>query len=116
LKVTAANEQDRAQVAEMAARVQEVTGETVEITYVDQGYTGAGAAAQAEAQGIRLEVVKHHEAKNGFVLLPRRWVVARSFGWRATTNDWQKPWPAGIGSPFLLSYSADYLLKVHNRL
>jgi transposase len=28
-----------------------------------------------------LEVVKHPEAKKGFVLLPRRWVVERSFGW-----------------------------------
>src|SRR5215510_3068476 len=40
LCVTAANEQDRAQVAELAARVQSETGETVEIAYVDQGYTG----------------------------------------------------------------------------
>ena len=30
-----------------------------------------------------LEVVKHHEAKRGFVLLPRRWVVERSFAWTA---------------------------------
>ena len=29
------------------------------------------------------EVVKHHEAKHGLVLLPRRWVVERSFGWAA---------------------------------
>lgn len=30
-----------------------------------------------------LEVVKLPEAKRGFVLLPRRWVVERSFGWAA---------------------------------
>jgi transposase len=30
-----------------------------------------------------LEVVKHTEAKRGFVLLPRRWVVERSFAWLA---------------------------------
>lgn len=83
LKVTPANEQDRAQVGELAQAVQEATGENVEIGYVDQGYTGAEPAAQAEAQGIRLEVVKHHEAKRGFVLLPRRWVVERSFAWAA---------------------------------
>jgi transposase len=33
--------------------------------------------------GLRLEVVKHHEAKRGFVLLPRRWVMERSFAWAA---------------------------------
>jgi transposase len=81
LKVTAANEQERAQVAELAQKVQEVTGNTVEVAFVDQGYTGEDAAQQAAAEGIKLEVVKHTEAKRGFVLLPRRWVVERSFGW-----------------------------------
>jgi transposase len=83
LKVTAANEQERAQVAELAAQVQEVTGGTVTLAYVDQGYTGEDAAQQASQHGIRLEVVKHTEAKKGFVLLPRRWVVERTFGWLA---------------------------------
>lgn len=83
LQVTPANEQDRAQVAELAEAVQEITGETVELAYADQGYTGEQPAADAEAHGIRLEVVKHTEAKRGFVLLPRRWVVERSFGWMA---------------------------------
>ena len=71
LKITAANEQERAQVAELAEKVQEVTGSTVEIAYVDQGYTGDDAAQQAEHAGIKLTVVKHKEAKRGFVLLPR---------------------------------------------
>jgi transposase len=83
LCVTAADEQDRAQVAELAKRVQEETGETVEIAFVDQGYTGENAADVAEEHGIKLEVVKLPTAKRGFVLLPRRWVVERSFGWMA---------------------------------
>jgi transposase len=83
LVVTPANEQDRAQVADLAEAVQEVTGETVALAFVDQGYTGDQPASDAEAHGIRLEVVKHTEAKRGFVLLPRRWVVERSFGWMA---------------------------------
>ena len=33
--------------------------------------------------GMRLEVVKLPTAKRGFVLLPRRWVVERSFAWMA---------------------------------
>jgi transposase len=83
LLVTPANEQERAQVAELAEAVQEVTGDTVELAYVDQGYTGEQPAADAAAHGIRLEVVKHTEAKRGFVLLPRRWVVERDFAWAA---------------------------------
>jgi transposase len=83
LKVTPANEQDRAQVEALAKEVQAVTGSNVQLAYVDQGYTGEEPAAAAARHGIRLEVVKHHEAKRGFVLLPRRWVVERSFGWMA---------------------------------
>jgi len=83
LWVTPANEQDRAQVKQLAAQVQEVTGQSVELAYVDQGYTGAQPAQDAAAHGIRLEVVKLPEAKKGFVLLPRRWVVERSFAWAA---------------------------------
>jgi len=83
LKITAANEQERAQVADLAREVQTVTGDTVEVAYVDQGYTGEEPAAQAAAQGMRLEVIKLEEAKRGFVLLPRRWVVERSFAWAA---------------------------------
>src|SRR5437763_550610 len=83
LSVTAASEQDRAQVAELAEKVQAETGESVEIAFVDQGYTGEAAATAAATQGIQLEVVKLPTAKKGFVLLPRRWVVERSFGWMA---------------------------------
>src|ERR671922_200634 len=94
LHVTAADEQDRAQVSELAKRVQEETGETVEIAYVDQGYTGENAADAAGEHGIKLEVVKLPTAKRGFVLLPRRWVVERSFGWvsrfRRLARDYER--------------------------
>jgi len=83
LVVTAANEQDRTQVGALAASVQEVTGGTVELVYVDQGYTGAAAAGAAADEDMRLEVVKQSEVRQGFVLLPRRWVVERSLGWLA---------------------------------
>ena len=83
LSVTAANEQERAQVGELAAQVQAATGQSVELAYVDQGYTGRPAAEAAVAHGIQLEVVKLATAKRGFVLLPRRWVVERSFAWLA---------------------------------
>ena len=83
LKTTPANEQDRAQVGALIEEVQKVTEQHVEVAYVDQGYTGEKAAEAAQAHGVRLEVVKLAEAKRGFVLLPRRWVVERSFGWAA---------------------------------
>ncbi len=94
LRVTAANEQDRAQVEALVEQVQEVTGENVEIAFVDQAYTGAQAAQDAAQYGIKLEVVKLPEAKKGFVLLPRRWVVERSFAWttrfRRLVRDYER--------------------------
>jgi transposase len=83
LHVTPADVQDRDRAAALAEAVQEATGDSVELAYVDQGYTGPDAEIAAADEGIELEVVKLPEAKRGFVLLPRRWVVERSFGWAA---------------------------------
>src|SRR6476659_3410307 len=83
LHVTPANEQDRDQVGKLAKAVQKQTGKTVELAYADQGYTGEKAAEAAGKQKIELSVVKLPQAKRGFVLLPRRWVVERSFAWLA---------------------------------
>jgi len=94
LKITPANEQDRAQVAELTERVQEVTGDSIQTAYVDQGYTGENPAAAAAQNDVDLVVVKLAEAKRGFVLLPKRWVVERSFGWasrfRRLARDYER--------------------------
>jgi transposase len=94
LYVTPADVQDRAVVGELAAAVQAETGEQVTLAYVDQGYTGEATAQAAEAHGIALEVVKLPEAKHGFVLLPRRWVVERDFAWlsrfRRLARDYER--------------------------
>ncbi len=83
LTVTPADEQERAQVKALCQAVQEATGQAVQVAWADEGYTGEDARADAQAAGIELRVVKLPEAKRGFVLLPRRWVVERSFGWLA---------------------------------
>jgi transposase len=94
LVATPANEQERAQVAALSREVQEACQRSVQVAFVDQGYTGQDAAQAAQEQGIRLEVVKHAEAKRGFVLLPRRWVVERTFAWlgrfRRLARDYER--------------------------
>src|SRR5215217_3231051 len=93
-RVTPANEQERAQVAALAEAVQQVTGNRVEVAFVDQGYTGEDPAEAAADHGIELVVVSLPEAKRGFVLLPRRWVVERSFAWatrfRRLAKDYER--------------------------
>jgi len=94
LRVSPANKDDRSEVRKLCEEIQEATGEHVELAYVDQGYTGERAAGFAAEHGIRLEVVKHEEAKRGFVLLPRRWVVERDFAWasrfRQLVKDYER--------------------------
>src|SRR3954468_2598244 len=69
LHVTPADEQDRDQVAELAEQIQQVTGETVEVAFVDQAYTGDTAREAAAGHGIQLEIVKRPQPGPGFVLL-----------------------------------------------
>jgi transposase len=57
--------------------------------------TGKEPAQAALDEGIELQVIKLEEAKKGFVLLPRRWVVVeRSFGWlnrfRRLASDYER--------------------------
>ncbi|MET3469510.1 transposase [Novosphingobium sp. 1529] len=94
LHVTSASAQDRGEVETMARTIQAVTDDSVEIAWVDQGYTGQFTAQAAARHGIDLKVVKLPEAKRGFVLLPRRWVVERSFAWatrfRRLVKDYER--------------------------
>jgi transposase len=125
LIVTPANEQERAQVAALAQAVQDSTGESVEIAFVDQGYSGPEPEAAAQAHGIQLEVVKLPEAKKGFVLLPRRWVVERSFAWSSRfrrlardyerLNDTLADMHLTVFAILMLAKAAP-LLKMHNTL
>lgn len=81
-------------ILRLAEQIQAVTEESVEVAFVDQGYTGAEPAQAALAHGIRLEVVNLPQAKKGFVLLPRRWVVERDFGrmarFRRLARDYER--------------------------
>ncbi|MBE7157069.1 MAG: IS5 family transposase [Rhodospirillales bacterium] len=118
LLITPANEQERAQVGTLAKHVQEATQRSVKLADVDQGYIGEKPAAEAEAHGIELAVVKLAEAKRGFVLLPRRWVVERAFAWlarcRRLSRDYERP-PATLAGLHWLAFSCLLLGRLHSR-
>jgi transposase len=112
LRVSPANEDDRQEVKELCEEIQRATGETVEVAYVDQGYTGERASGLAAEEGIRLEVVKHEESKRGFVLLPRRWVVERDFAWasrfRRLVKDYERL-PATVAGLHFVAFACLFL-------
>ncbi|MGY3091349.1 transposase [Hymenobacter sp. UYAg731] len=92
--ITPANEQERAQVGELCQRVQAITGKTVQGGFVDQGHTGEEAEYAAAVHDVDLQVLKKPESQTGFVLLPRPWVVERSFAWlsrfRRLARDYER--------------------------
>ncbi len=114
LFVSPADEQERAWVGELAETVLEAKGESVEFAYVDQGYTGDGerGTAEAEPQGMRLEVVKHEGAKRSFVLLPMRWVEERDFAWasrfRRLARDYERL-PAVLAGLHFVAFACLFL-------
>ena len=112
--VTPANQQERAQVKELAQAVQEVTQNSVEVAFVDQGYTGPLPEKDAKEAGLELIVVKLPEAKKGFVLLPRRWVVERSFAWTARFRRLARDFERTPETFRSLHFIAFAILMLHN--
>lgn len=112
--VTPANEQERAQVKELAQAVQEVTQNSVQVAFVDQGYTGPLPEKEAKEAGMQLIVVKLPEAKRGFVLLPRRWVVERSFAWTARFRRLARDFERTPETFRSLHFIAFAILMLHN--
>ena len=63
--------------------------------FADGGYAGEKLRTALEGQGDwTIEIIKRSDTAKGFVLLPRRWVVERTFGWfgrcRRLAKDWEK--------------------------
>ena len=114
-----ANEQERDQVGKLCERVQEITGQTVQVGFVDQGYTGEEAEHAAAVHDTDLQIVKQLEGQTGYVLLPRRWVVERSFAWlgrfRRLARDYERLSSSFISLSSPVSCSPD-TPTVHNRL
>jgi len=80
--VTTADVQDRDAIAKLLNAVSK-RAPWVKLAFVDGGYAGDETARAAfEASRIRLEVVKRTDKQiKGFIVLPKRWVVERTFGW-----------------------------------
>ena len=114
-QVTPASARERAQVGDLADAVQAATGSTVELAYVDQGYTGEDPAEAAAERGIELAVVRLPEATKGFVLVPRRWVVERSFAWatrfRRLAKDYERL-PATVAGLHFVAFACLMLHKL----
>ena len=75
-----ANVQDR-DGAKLVFEKMKGTLERLELLWADGGYAGKLVEWTEENCDWSLEIVKRSDDQEGFVVLPRRWVVERTFGW-----------------------------------
>lgn len=94
--------------------MREATGESVELVYANQDYTGEEPFDEAAGRGNILQIVKFPEAKKGFVILPRRWVVERSFGWMARFRRLARNYERRAATLEGLHYIAFSMLMLHD--
>ena len=63
--------------------------------YADGGYQGPEfrSAVKKVLAGVNVEIVKRSDQTKGFVVLPKRWIVERTFAWlgrcRRLAKDWE---------------------------
>ena len=81
-QITPADTQDRDALAPVLREVRR-RSPFVTMSFVDSGYSGDEAQRAAfEASRISVTVVKRNDKQiKGFIVLPKRWVVERTFGW-----------------------------------
>lgn len=78
--VQPADLQDRDGARQLMRHVRDTFPRLAKI-WADRGYEGDLVAWVRAELGIELEIVRRDDGQRGFVVLPRRWVVERSFAW-----------------------------------
>jgi putative transposase len=94
--VTAGNVQDRdgAKILLEKIQVEKEAIQRLELIWADGGYRGVLIAWIEEIFGWKLEIVEKPKAQSGFQVLPKRWIVERTFAWlvrqRRLARDYER--------------------------
>jgi len=92
--VHAANIQDRDGAKLVLSKLSQTTKECLHKLWADGGYTGALIDWVRENLDAVMEIVARDRKQTGFHVLPRRWVVERTFAWfgryRRLSKDYEQ--------------------------
>ena len=111
LVVHPANIQDRDGLALVCRRLRR-RFPWLRLIFADGGYQGETAACAVAQERVRLQIVMRDPGTRGFALLPRRWVVERTFAWFGRNRRLAKDFEATIGSAVTMVYLASIQLLV----
>ena len=78
----------------------------MELIWADAGYSGKLVDWVNSVCGWMLEIVKRSDDIKGFQVLPRRWVVERTFGWLGRYRRLSKDYEGLTESSQALIYAA----------
>jgi transposase len=91
--VTAASVQDRDGAFRLLALLRERFS-TLPLVWADGGYAGRLVTWAHQVLALTVTIIKHSDDTTGFTVLPRRWVVERTFGWlpryRRLVRDYER--------------------------
>jgi transposase len=82
------------------------------LIFADGGYQGETAACAAAQEGLRLTIVTREPGTRGFAVLPRRWVVERTFAWLGRNRRLAKDFETTVTSAVTMAYLASLQLLV----
>jgi putative transposase len=92
--VTAASVEDRAGAKLLFTRIQHLSWKRMKLVWTDGNYTGTLKDWLKETLGWLLEIVSKPSDQIGFVVLPKRWIVERTFAWlnrhRRLSKDYER--------------------------
>ena len=109
--VHAADVQDRDGLALVCRRLRR-RFPWLRLIFADGAYQGETAACAAAQEGLRLAIVRREPAKRGFAVLPRRWVVERTFAWLGRNRRLAKDFETTLVSALTMLHLASLQLLV----
>jgi len=91
--ITPANVQDREGAKQLLEKVKDRLPRLSHL-WADGGYSGSFVEGVKEKWGWTVEIVQKPKDQQGFLVLPRRWVVERTFAWlgkyRQLSKDYER--------------------------